>query len=98
MARLVALGLLFMLASSASAQIVYEAVEYQYRAEGTIYYYGGTNPGVHAYAAEPIPPSHTWGRVHGLAFGSGDLRVHREVTNEPQRVFSDYWHNGMQNA
>jgi hypothetical protein len=98
MPRLVAIGLLFVLVSSASAQIIYEPVEYQYRAEGTIYYYGGDNPAVHAYAAEPITASHTWGRVHGLAFGSGDLRVHREVTNEPERVFSDSWHRGLQNA
>jgi hypothetical protein len=84
--------------SSASAQIIYEPVQYQYRAEGTIYYYGGRNPAVHEYAAEPITASRTWGRVHGLAFGAGDLRVSREVTNEPERIFTDGFRYGLINA
>jgi hypothetical protein len=98
MSRVALCVLLFACASSASAQIIYEPVQYQYRAEGTIYYYGGSNPYVHEYAAEPITASRTWGRVNGLAFGAGDLRVSREVTNEPERVFTDGYRYGLINA
>jgi hypothetical protein len=40
---------LFILVSSASAQIIYEPVEYQYRTcSGVTYYYGGSDPAIHA--------------------------------------------------
>ena len=41
--------LLGVLASSASAQVIYEPVQYQYGAEMK-YYYGGSDPGAFAYA------------------------------------------------
>lgn len=94
----VALFGVFCVVSSASAQIIYEPVEYQYQAGGTIYYYGGSNPYVHDLAAEPTVPGAAWGRINGLAFGSGDIRVHREVANEPERVFTDGFRRGMLNA
>jgi hypothetical protein len=72
-------------ASAASAQIYYEPVTYQYRAGGTTYYYGGSDPAVHAVAAEPVTPGRTWGRINGHAF----VGAHRVVDNEPVRVFND---------
>lgn len=44
-----AVVLLSVVASSASAQVIYEPVQYQY-GEAMKYYYGGSNPGMHAYA------------------------------------------------
>lgn len=89
MSRFALCAVLMVFASSASAQIFYEPVEYQYEAGGTKYYYGGSNPAVHQYAKEPVNAAGTWGRINGFAFVSGDLRVHREVSNEPVRIFTD---------
>jgi hypothetical protein len=80
---LVALG-----SSSASAQIIYEPVQYQYQAS-QFYYYGGSDPRVHEYAASPVGGAGRWGRVNGYAFVSGDIHRHREVVSEPVRVFND---------
>lgn len=77
------------LASSASAQVFYEPVEYQYDAGGTKYYYGGSNPQVHDYARLPYNAAGTWGRVNGMAFSSGDTRSYREVVTEPERIYTD---------
>lgn len=96
MSRVLACALLCVFVSSASAQIFYEPVEYQYDAGGTPYYYGGSNPTVHQYARLPYNAAGTWGRVNGFAFASGDMRVHREVSNEPVRVFTDA--TGLVNA
>jgi hypothetical protein len=41
--------LLFVVASSASAQTMYEPVRYQY-GDAMKYYYGGSDPSIHAYA------------------------------------------------
>ncbi|HEY7089030.1 MAG TPA: hypothetical protein VH518_13125 [Tepidisphaeraceae bacterium] len=101
MSRIVALCVVvfsFALVSKATAQIIYEPVQYQFRAEGTEYYYGGTNPMVHAMAAEPWTPGRSWGRINGRAFSSENLRSFREVNTEPPRVFSDYWRWGLENA
>jgi hypothetical protein len=76
-------------ASSVSAQIVYEPVEYQYEAGGTLYYYGGSDPAVHQNARLPYNEAGTWGRTEGFAFASGDTRVHREVVSEPERIYTD---------
>lgn len=89
MSRVLICALLLVFVSSASAQIFYEPVEYQYDAGGTKYYYGGSDPAVHQYARLPYNSAGTWGRVNGYAFISGDLRVHREVVNEPQRIYTD---------
>jgi hypothetical protein len=80
---------LFALVSSASAQIIYQPVKYQYEAGGTIYYYGGSNPAVHEVAREPYSPGGSWGRVNGYAFVSGDIRSFRAEAWEPTRVYSD---------
>lgn len=81
----IALALLVCVASSASAQIIYEPVQYQYEAGGTTYYYGGSDPRIHALAQRPFSSSGTWGRVNGFAFASST----RSVSNEPVRVFTD---------
>jgi len=99
MSRVVALCVaLFACISSASAQIIYEPVQSQYDVEGTKYYYGGRNPVVHDYAAEVNNASRTSGRAHGLAFGSGDMLSHREVSNEPLRAFNDGFRSGLING
>jgi hypothetical protein len=84
-------------ASAASAQVIYQPVTYQWQSPngGGHYYYGGTNPHVHAHAnANSLVPG--YGRTGGYAFQSGDYQVHREVVTEPTRIYSDavsYSHN-----
>lgn len=87
-----------MIVSSASAQIIYEPVQYQYEAGGTTYYYGGNNPAVHDYAREPYSAGGTWGRTGGYVFVGGDIRGYREVVTERPRVFTDAVGRGMINA
>jgi len=89
MSRLAICLALLVFVSSASAQIIYTPVQYQYTAGGTMYYYGGSDPRVHQVAQELHSTSGTWGRTHGFAFVSGDVRVHREVDFEPARIFTD---------
>jgi len=89
MSRLAACVCLLVFASSASAQIFYEPVEYQYDAGGTTYYYGGSDPAVHEHARRPYSAGGTWGRMNGYAFASGDVRGYREVVSEPARVYTD---------
>ncbi|MBV8780895.1 MAG: hypothetical protein JO353_05800, partial [Phycisphaerae bacterium] len=79
--------LLFM-AGSARGQIIYLPVQYQYGTQNT-FYYGGNDPAVIARASMPVDAGGNWGRTDGYAFVSGDVRVHREVSNEPLRVYSD---------
>jgi hypothetical protein len=81
------------IASSASAQVFYEPVKYQYSSGGTYYYYGGSDPQVHRDAKE-LSHERGFGRTEGYAFHSGTIDVHREVVTEPVRVFTDeipYW-------
>jgi len=73
-----------LVSSSASAQVIYEPVQYQYKAS-QYYYYGGTNPAVHEYAASPVGGAGRWGRANGYAFVSAT----RAVVNEPLRAFTD---------
>jgi len=74
--------------AGASAQIVYEPVQSQYFAGGRAYYYGGSDPRVHASARRESGLS-SWGRSNGYAFHSGTIDTHREVSTEPTRVYSD---------
>jgi hypothetical protein len=71
--------------STASAQIIFEPVQYQYDSNGTMYYYGGSDPYVHAMAHELYSPGGTFGRVNGFAFVSAT----RQVSNEPIRAYTD---------
>jgi hypothetical protein len=84
--------------SAGSAQVIYEPVQYQHSAGGTPYYYGGADPRVHAYAAEPCSAAGTWGRSNGWAFHSGNISTYREVASEPLRAYSDCWGYGLRNA
>jgi hypothetical protein len=84
--------------SSVSAQIIYEPVQSQYSAGGTTYYYGGSNPLVHVYAAQPNSAGETWGRAHGWAFSASNMLSHREVSGEYERVFTDSYGNGLTDA
>ena len=74
------LAFAFLLASSASAQIIYEPVQSQYNVGGTYYYYGGSNPLVHVYAAQPTIAGETWGREVTI-----DAAARRRIVNEVER-------------
>jgi hypothetical protein len=77
-------------ASLVSAQIVYEPVQYQYSSGGTTYYYAGCDPRVHEVASWPTAGDRvSWGRGNGFSFRSGDVHTHREVADEPVRVYTD---------
>jgi hypothetical protein len=87
---LVASLLLFAGASTASAQVFYMPLTYQYQSPngGGYYYYGGIDPVVHIHAnANSVVPG--YGRTGGHAFHSGNYQVHREVSTEPVRIYSD---------
>ncbi len=89
MSRLALLIALCAIASSASAQVIYEPVRYQYGHQNNIYYYGGSDPRVHYSAQFPIGGAGRFGRAGGWAFASGNTRSFRQVANEPTRVFTD---------
>jgi hypothetical protein len=82
------MSLLGVCTASARAQIIYEPVQYQYGDQNK-YYYGGTDPRVFERAAVPGDPGAEWGRINGSDFASGDVWVHREVSDQPVRVYSD---------
>jgi hypothetical protein len=86
--RLCLLATITMSVASASAQVIYEPVQYQYGDQNK-FYYGGTDPRVFARAAAPSDPGAAWGRMNGYEFASGDTWVHREVSDQPIRVYSD---------
>ena len=81
-------ALLFGAGSSAFAQIIYEPVQYQYSSGGSTYYYGGSNPQVHA-DANHLSHETSYGRSNGYAFHSGNIDTHREVVTEPTRIYTD---------
>src|SRR3954463_4720319 len=90
------ISLLFV-SSPSFAQVLYQPVQYQYRASGQLYYYGGNDPQMHRHAEGPVSAGGTWGRINGWDFAAGDLDRHREVAFErPVRVYSDA--AGYQNA
>lgn len=76
-------------ASTASAQVFYEPVQYQYGKGPNVYYYGGDDPRVHYYAMTPQGGAGRWGRTEGWAFASGNVLTHRAVSTEPTRTFTD---------
>jgi hypothetical protein len=86
--RLCFLAIIAMSFASVSAQVIYEPVQYQYGDQNK-FYYGGTDPHVFARAAAPSDPGAEWGRVEGYDFASGDTWVHREMSDQPIRVYSD---------
>ena len=86
MLRAAALTLLLVVASSASAQVIYAPVQYQYT-NGVTYYYGGSDASMHHYI-EHVKcrngyPSEITGRHHnGLRLTLGQI-------GEQKYVFSD---------
>lgn len=94
------LGFVFAMsvASLLSAQTVYQPLEYEYNSGGTLYFYSGDNPAVHAAAAEPMALGAAWGRRNGFAFAAASASVSREVETERIRIFSDAWRYGLQDA
>jgi hypothetical protein len=79
---------LFTAGSSVFAQIIYQPVTYQYSSGGSLYYYGGSNPQVHA-EAQSLSQETSFGRSNGYAFHSATIDTHREVVHEPARVYTD---------
>jgi|tagenome__1003787_1003787.scaffolds.fasta_scaffold20176177_1 hypothetical protein len=89
MYRLAALTLLLVLASSATAQVIYQPVQYQYT-NGMTYYYGGNNPAMlrhieHVKCHDGYPNSVT-GHHYTTLYNT--LRQ----TTEPTYVFTDCFH------
>ena len=85
-AVLASLACLASYASTATAQVIYEPVRYQYQAPngGGVFFYGGRDPFVFQQAtALSVDPG--FGRVRGLAFYSST----RTVRSSRTPVFSD---------
>jgi hypothetical protein len=95
MSRLVAVVVVLCVSLSASAQLIFEPVQYQYGGQNP-FYYGGSNPQVIALGNQPACGE--YGRVHGWAFISANGVTHREVGTEPLRVYTDCIGNGFVNA
>jgi hypothetical protein len=74
--------------SSASAQIIYEPVQYQYGTDRH-YYYGGNDPSVFRAAEQYSDGGGQFGRVHGFAWVSANVMTHREVSTEAPRIYAD---------
>jgi hypothetical protein len=93
----VVIASLMLVSSSSFAQIIYEPIRYQYSANGSLYYYGGSDPAMHRYARSAVDAGGSWGRISGFDFVAGDIDRHREVAfDRPVRVFNDAV--GYQNA
>lgn len=87
-----------MLAPIGYGQTFYQPVEYEFQSGGTLYFYGGENPQVHAAAAELQASGAAWGRQSGFAFSASSVSVAREVETQRIRVFSDHWRHGLEDA
>ena len=93
--RFVAVVCVLCVTSFASAQLIFQPVQYQYGGQNS-FYYGGSNPLVIARGNQPACGE--YGRVHGYAFISGNGETHREVGTEPLRVYTDCVGRGFTNA
>src|SRR5262245_62737602 len=76
----VALVATFLFVSSASAQIIYQPVQYQYWYHGNVFYYGGSNPSALTNAYGPVSAGGTWGRVHGWSFATGNYDTEQAIS------------------
>lgn len=84
MPRLFAAALLAcIVVSSATAQIVYEPVRYQFGGQ-TPFYYGGNDPDMFRFAGREYSEAHD-----GFAAARGDIMVHREVSQLRPHVYVD---------
>ena len=86
MYRLAALTLLLVVASSASAQVIYAPVQYQYT-NGITYYYGGNDPSMFGYIEHVKCRNGYPSTVSGHNYNS--LRRTLGQVGEPVYVFSD---------
>jgi hypothetical protein len=93
--RFVAVVCVLLFTSFASAQLIFQPVQYQYGGQNS-FYYGGSNPLVIERGNQPACGE--YGRVHGYAFVSDNGVSHREVSTEPLRVYSDCVGRGFRNA
>jgi hypothetical protein len=92
------MGLVAILGSVASAAIVYEPVQYQYRDPvygRPVFYYGGSNPAVFAAAANQQQRWHLGSSIRNIGFGEqfvgriGDDLLHHGLPGNIPMTFSD---------
>jgi hypothetical protein len=95
MFRVALIAVVLACASQSFGQVIYEPVRYQY-GEQNKFYYGGSDPRIIDYGYGVRDAAGRYGRVHGFDFVSGNIDTHREVSNEPEHVYSDCL--GYQNA
>lgn len=93
--RVALIAVIVAFASQSFAQVIYEPVRYSYGGQNK-FYYGGSDARIIRYAEGPRDAAGRWGRVHGFDFVSGNIDTHREVNDEPVRVYTDAL--GYQNA
>jgi hypothetical protein len=79
-----ALLLAFVVVSSASAQIIYEPVQYQYGGQ-TPFYYGGSDPDMFRFAEREYAEAH-----NGFASAHGNITQHDEVDLTSPHVYVDH--------
>jgi len=95
MFRVALIAVVLACASQSFGQVVFEPVRYQYGDQNK-FYYGGSDPRIIEQAYGPRDAAGRWGRVHGFDFVSANIDTHREVSSEPERVFTDA--RGFENA
>ena len=95
MFRVALIAVVLACASQSFGQIIYEPVRYQY-GEQNKFYYGGSDPNIIRHGYGVRDSAGRYGRVNGFDFVSGNINTHREVSGEPERVYSDCL--GYQNA
>ena len=81
-------GLLVLGSSYAGAQTIYEPVQYQHGDGNDRYYYGGSDPAVHATAQRQACAD----RLGDHAYDSGRYThayIHRRLIGQMERVYSD---------
>jgi hypothetical protein len=83
MPRLLAALFICALALSASAQVIYEPIRYQYGG-ATPFYYGGNNPDVMRFAHREYVET-----KNGFATAHGNVMTHREVSSLNPHVYVD---------
>ena len=86
---LLALSCVLFLGSSALAQVVYEPVRYQHGTEHNRYFYGGTNPAVHAMAGYDRCPRYHYGGINLHLFDGGTTFNQPSPMYRRTPVFSD---------
>ncbi|QOV89841.1 BTB/POZ domain-containing protein [Humisphaera borealis] len=78
----------FLFAGLSHGQVVYEPVQSQYRTDRATYYYGGSNPRVHAYVRQTLECFHDARSTRQGVYGVGYLHANL-IGRPPQYVASD---------